>query len=85
MVHEPRSHHFRATGRAPSPQGIPEVCCPLSWRLQPTRLYLLGPISDPVFAQLTYRESLRDIEACRKRMVWAVLVGGGVSMNGVGI
>jgi len=40
------------------------VCCPLSWRREPARLYLLDQYLAMVFAQLTYRESLRDIEAC---------------------
>src|SRR5437867_12786321 len=34
------------------------------WRLQRSQLQLFGPVSVHGFCELTYRESLRDIEAC---------------------
>jgi hypothetical protein len=40
------------------------MCGPPSWRPLREELLLLGSVSGDAFAQLTYRESLRDIETC---------------------
>jgi len=57
MVHERRPHHFRATDRIPAAQRISKVCRPLLWRREPSRIYLLGPISG---------HDLRPVDLSRK-------------------
>jgi hypothetical protein len=44
-------------------QAVSEMRCPLSWRAIPLEVELLGPCLVMAFAQLNYRESLRDIES----------------------
>jgi hypothetical protein len=64
MVHERRSHHFCATGRAPSPQGFEKSLARYRGHANPRGLSCWDQCLAMVFAQLTYRERLRDIEAC---------------------
>lgn len=44
------------------------MCGALRRRLSPARFFLLGSVSNHGLAQLTYRESLRDITACLRSM-----------------
>jgi hypothetical protein len=68
MAGELRPDHLLSTHRALAKQGIPEVRGALPWRLLPEEILLLGSVLAMAFAQLTYRESLRDIEACLRAM-----------------
>jgi Domain of unknown function (DUF4372) len=68
MGDECRSNGFRATDLSSVPHRVPEVCDPLITAINITEVCLAGisicrclPMA---FAQFTYRESLRDIEAC---------------------
>jgi hypothetical protein len=61
---EYRTNCFLAANGFSARLRVSEMCKPLPWRSQGTKLFLPGPVSLDAFAQLTYRESLRDIEAC---------------------
>ena len=63
-----RSHRFRSVDGSCALVRISQMCHALPWRRPPARLLLLGSVSGMAFAQLTYRESLRDIEACLRSM-----------------
>src|SRR6266487_6017746 len=59
---EPRSNCFRSTHTTSFAQRVPSLCRSLSRQPSHQKLFLLGSIPDMAFAQLTFRESLREIE-----------------------
>jgi hypothetical protein len=61
-------HRVLATGPASARKRISEGCCPPPGRLSLQGIFLWGPVPGDGFAQLTYRESLRDIESCLRAL-----------------
>ena len=61
---EPRQTRFRSVHGASSADDLSAVRGALWWRAQGEKLLVPRPVLCMAFAQLTFRESLRDIEAC---------------------
>jgi Transposase DDE domain/Domain of unknown function (DUF4372) len=68
MAHESGPHRLLAIDQLSSRPGVSPLCRALSGRHPAARIFLLGSVLAMAFAQLTYRESLRDIEACLRAM-----------------
>ena len=68
MVHEPRPHRVRPVDQLPSGSRVPPLRKPLRRGSQMAQLLRLGSVPIDGFRQLTYRESLRDIEACLRSL-----------------
>ncbi len=64
MAHESGPHRLLAIDQFSSRPGVPSLRRALSGRPPAARPHLLDQYLAMAFAQLTYRESLRDIEAC---------------------
>src|SRR5205807_1865037 len=64
MAHESGPYGFLAVDQLSSRPGVPALRRALSGRPAAARAQLLDQYLAMAFAQLTYRESLRDIEAC---------------------
>ena len=62
-----QNYFFSSNGILASIQ-IPQMRPTLSGRLQDSKLFVHGSILCMAFAQLTYRENLRDIESCLRFM-----------------
>src|SRR3990167_8406174 len=68
MTHESRTKRLCSTGGVSSQPGVSKMRRPLSRRLVPQEFLLRDPFLTMAFAQLTYRKSWRDIEACLRSM-----------------
>ena len=68
MGHEPWPNCLFPIDRASASQRVSKVRSSLPWRSLLEKLFLLDQFLAMSFAQLTYRESLRDIEACLRSM-----------------
>ena len=69
MAHELRPNRLLTSHGLRAPIRVSEVCRPLSGRLPAERVFPAGiSFLAMAFAQLTYRESLHDIEACLRAL-----------------
>jgi uncharacterized protein DUF4372 len=64
MRDEHWAHRLLSVGRVPAPPTVPEVRGSIWWWSLSEKFVLLGSVSGDGIAQLTYRDSLGDIEAC---------------------
>src|SRR4030067_3427705 len=64
MADELQQNRLRALSRVPSGSRIPKVRRPIPRGIQGPAIYLSRPVPLHGLRQLTFRESLRDIETC---------------------
>jgi len=83
-TYELRENDIFTTNGIPSCPRISQMRCTIQRQLQGQKLHLLGPISLHGIRQLTYRESLRDIQAClrgTRYKLYHMGIRGNVSRN----
>src|ERR1017187_3148928 len=68
MVHEPGPHGVLPVAEFPAGSRVSPLCRSVRRRCATARLLLLGSVLSMAFAQLTYRDGLRDIEACLRSL-----------------
>ena len=83
-TYELRENNIFTTNGIPSYPRISQIHCSIQRQLQGQRFHLLGPISLHGLRQLTYRESLRDIQAYlrgTRHKLYHMGIRGNVSRN----
>lgn len=73
-----------AAHQSSAPVRVSPMCATLRWQLSGAEFFLLGPVSAMTFAQLSYRESLRDIVAClrsQQRRLYHLEIRGRISRS----
>jgi len=68
MVGERGPNRFLPVDEFPPGSRVPPLCSSLQRGCPATRVLLLDQYLAMAFAQLTYRDSLRDIEACLRSL-----------------
>jgi hypothetical protein len=68
MIGERGPNRFLPVDEFPPGSRVPPLRSSLRRRCPATRVLLLGSVSGDGFRKLTYRDSLRDIEACLRSL-----------------